>query len=363
MVAAGGHCLIAKRYSSATSGAARIVVVVLAWQRIRVLRARPPALVEGERAAVFVSALEQAEQLMRAAAEVGPAASPLLLFYAVGQAGRAVAAARLDDPWRLSGHGLKALTPADPSIELLRHVVKPEGTGISKGRRQSFAGVAEATGSAQLTSALELGAIWAAIPDLMPPLPQPPLDAENWIRPLRVFRPAVDAAHVMLADMRPFELLIDGLPPEANLDALYRCLGDYPAAEGAYMWHTPGMNEDSVVSQPSATGALPVFCWPDMPTNVHARAQRFEAIAPDYRRLGTHLLLPRAGAQDALSPLMLWWALLFGLSSIARYDPETWVAALAVNDSNLAVPIEAALDTALEVLPDLILDALTDTHR
>jgi hypothetical protein len=309
---------------------------------------------------VFVSALEQAEDLMHAAASVGAAASPLLLFYAVSQAGRAIAAARLDDPWRLSGHGLKAPAPADPSIDLLRRVVKPEGADTSKGRRQSFAGVAEATGTAQLTSALELGAMWAAIPDLIPPLPQPPLDGEHWIRPLRVFRPVVDAAHVRLADMRPFELLIDGLPSEADIDTLYRCLGDYPAAEGAYMWHTPGMSEDSVVSQPGATGALPVFCWPDVPTNVHARAQRFEAIAPDYRRLGTHLLLPRAGAQDALSPLMLWWALLFGLSSIARYDPETWVGALAVNDSDLAVPIEAALDIALEVLPDLILNALTE---
>jgi hypothetical protein len=334
---------------------------VLAWQRIRVLRARPPARIEDddERAAVFVSALEQAEQLMHAAASVGAAASPLLLFYAVSQAGRAIAAARLDDPWRLSGHGLKAPTPADISTGLLQRVVKPEGAGTSKGRRQSFAGVAEATDSAQLTSALELGAVWAAIPDLMPPLPQPLLDGENWIRPLRVFRPAVDAAHVRLADMRPFELLIDGLPPEADLDTLRRCLSYYPAAEGAYMWHTPGMSEDWVVCQPSGIGPLPVFCWPDVPTNVQTRAQRFEAIAPDYRRLGTHLLLPRAGAQDALSPLMLWWALLFGLSSIARYNPETWVGALAVNDSELAVPIEAALDTALDAVPDLILGALT----
>jgi hypothetical protein len=350
-----------QRYRNGTCATSpgRVVVGALAWQRIRGLRAQPPARVKGERARLFVSALEQAEQFMNAAADVGPAASPLLLFYALSQAGRAIAAACSDDPWRLSGHGLKAPAPADPSIDLLRRVVKPEGAGISKGRRQSFAGVAEATGSAHLTSALELGAIWAAIPDLMR-LPQPPLDGENWIRPLRVFRPVVDAAHVRLADMRPFELLIDGLPSETDLDTLYRCLGDYPTAEGAYMWHTPGMSEDSVISQPSAIGALPVFCWPDVPTNIHDRAQRFEAIAPDYRRLGTHLLLPRAGAQDALSPLMLWWALLFALSSIARYDPEAWIGALAVNDSNLAVPIEAALDTTLEALPELIFDALTN---
>jgi hypothetical protein len=298
---------------------------------------------------------------MHAAADVGPAASPLPLFYAVSQAGRAIAAARLDDLWRLSGHGLKSPAPSDPSIDLLHRLVKPEGTATSRGRRQSFAGVAEATNSAQLTSALELGAIWAAIPDLMPPLPQPPLDDDAWIRPLRVFRPMFDAAHMRLADMRPLELLIDGLPPEADLDMLHRRLGDYPTAEDAYMWHTQGMSGDLVITQPSAVGTLPVFCWRDVPTNVNARARQFEAIAPDYRRLGAHLLLPRAGTQDALSPLMLWWALLFGLSSIARYDPETWVRALAVNESEFAVPIEAALDAALEALPDLILGALTES--
>lgn len=340
----------------------RIVLGMLAWQQIRVLRARPPARIEDddERAAVFVSALEQAEELMHAAADIGPAASPLLLFYAVSQAGRAIAAARLDDPWRLSGHGLKAPAPADTSTGLLQRVVKPDGEASEK-RRPSFAGVADATGSGQLTAELELGAIWAAIPELMAPLPQLPLEAPTWKRPLRVFRPEVDAAHVRLADVRPLELLIAGLPPDADLGTLLVYLSDYPTAEGAYMWHTQGMREDSIVAQSGPEGHLPVFCWPDVPTDIRLRVLRLDAIAPDYRGLGTRLLLPRAGGKDALSPLMLWWTLLFGLSSIARYDPETWVDALAVNDSELAVPIEGALDAALEALPDLILDALTAT--
>jgi hypothetical protein len=326
-----------------------------------VFRARPPARIEGERAGVFVSALEQAEQLMRAAVEVGPAASPLLLFYAVSQAGRAIAAARLDDPWRLSGHGLKASAAADPSGGLLRRVVKPDSGQASRLRRQSFVGVAVATGSGQLTSGLELGAVWAAIPELMAPLPQPPLEDKTWRRPLRVFRPMFDPAHQMLADMRPLELLIDGLPPDTDRETLLQYLGDYPTAAGAYMWHLQGMSKDSLVTQPSPAGHLPVFCWPDVPTNIQVRARHLNAIAPDYGKLGTRLLLPRAGGKDALSPLLLWWVLLFGLSSITRYDPELWIAALDVNSSPLAVPIEAALTVALEALPELILDALTDS--
>ena len=44
---------------------------------------------------------------------------------------------------------------------------------------------------------------------------------------------------------------------------------------------------------------------------------------------------------------------------IARYDPEVWVNALNINDSRQAVPIESALEVALDVLPDLIFEALT----
>jgi hypothetical protein len=91
-----------------------------------------------------------------------------------------------------------------------------------------------------------------------------------------------------------------------------------------------------------------------------ASAQSLDTIAPDYRGRGTRLLLPRAGCTDELSPLMLWWALLFGLSSIAQYDPETWIGALAVNDSELAVPIEAALDAAVDALLDPIFGALAN---
>lgn len=57
---------------------------------------------------------------------------------------------------------------------------------------------------------------------------------------------------------------------------------------------------------------------------------------------------------------MLWWVLLYGLSSIARYDPELWVAVLDVDGSDQAVPIEDTLNEALDALPDLILAALAE---
>lgn len=82
----------------------------VAWQMLRTLRSSPPGNAQrGDRRQTFNAALEQAEQLFGAAANVGPAARPLLAFYGLSQAGRAVAAAALDvsnREYRLGGHGI-----------------------------------------------------------------------------------------------------------------------------------------------------------------------------------------------------------------------------------------------------------------
>jgi hypothetical protein len=137
---------------------------------------------------VFASALEQAEQLMRAAQDVGTAARPLPLFYALSQAGRAIAAARLPDPaWRLAGHGLSEPLAQPKSGDPLRRIIKPQpesSKNVAAGRRASFAGVADAVASEKLTGPIELGAVWAALPHLMPPEPQIPNLDPAWPRPV-----------------------------------------------------------------------------------------------------------------------------------------------------------------------------------
>ncbi len=68
----------------------------------------------------------------------------------------------------------------------------------------------------------------------------------------------------------------------------------------------------------------------------------------------------RPSADDiALSWLLTWWTLLFGLSMLARYEPVGWATALDVESSELAVPLEELLDIALELVPELIIDELT----
>lgn len=339
-----------------------------AWQSIRILRARPPAGVTDERQAVFVSALEQSEQLMRAAHDVGPAARPLPLFYALSQAGRAIAAAHLPDGgWRLAGHGLTC-RPPHGRTDLLRRVVGPQQASaktLALSRPSSFAGVSNAIGSQPLSGDIELGAVWFGVPDLVEPLPQMPDRDLTWRRPLRVFSPywdEDDANPAFFASQR-LELLVSGLPidPDANamLDAdplLAELIDHDPSSSGVHaVPPARGMTNVQRRWAPNRE-CLPTFCWPGVQALDEAALER---IAPDYRARGQRLMLPRLNGKDAPAPLMLWWLLLFGLSSVARYDPELWVAVLDVNTSEQAVPLEAALDEALDVLPELILTALT----
>ncbi|MFC4088598.1 YaaC family protein [Micromonospora sp. GCM10011541] len=65
------------------------------WSDLRATRHAPPggAGANPERRSTYVAALQQAEELFRATETSGPASSPLLLFYGLSQAGRALTAA------------------------------------------------------------------------------------------------------------------------------------------------------------------------------------------------------------------------------------------------------------------------------
>lgn len=89
----------------------------------------------------------------------------------------------------------------------------------------------------------------------------------------------------------------------------------------------------------------------------------FETIAhrqPD----GSCWLIPSIdGNGHVPHPLQAWWLVLFSLSTFARYQPAEWREALDVDRSQLAVPLEHALNVALTALPELIFQALLDLVR
>jgi hypothetical protein len=137
-------------------------VTYASWRAIQALRAAPTGTADRDRQRrrTFTAALNQAEELAEAASAVTYAVRPLLLFYSLSQAGRAIAAAHLKAKAELSGHGLSFT--CDP-IAILKSTVVPPGAQHARG---AFQDVATATGSLGLENPAELGALWAGNPDL-----------------------------------------------------------------------------------------------------------------------------------------------------------------------------------------------------
>lgn len=71
------------------------------------------------------------------------------------------------------------------------------------------------------------------------------------------------------------------------------------------------------------------------------------------------MAFPAAEGQPApLHPLMVWWAVLYALSMLTRYQPAEWTTLVDVNRSEQATAVEFVLDAALDVVPDLVDEAI-----
>jgi hypothetical protein len=73
-----------------------------------------------------------------------------------------------------------------------------------------------------------------------------------------------------------------------------------------------------------------------------------------------YIIRPRVGSRSIGPPseFLTLWALLFCLSQLARYHPDTWVGALDPDNSTAAVTLEHGMEVALERAPSLIAEAL-----
>lgn len=322
--------------------------------RIRSTRAAPPgrAGAVGARRRTYAAAVEQFEELMRAAEQVGAAARPLPLFYALSQAGRAVAAAHADEPWQLQGHGLQL---KDTGKQLLNRRVTPDSKPTAAFRR-----VAQATGSDVLEQPVTVSALCASLPELAT---VPQLCGAN-PRALCV-RPIAQSAGAVVTMSRDVDAYVVNLPAEIATatdpaTVLGEHLRQYPSAGGwalpEYLRRFPPMDR---------WGATAVLRWrvseDVQSSNETDRQSRMREVAPQYRHSDQQWCRPAVASGTVLSPLMTWWALLYALSMVARYEPDAWVGLLDVDESPLAVPLEGALEDALQVVPHLVLDALRAT--
>ena len=279
------------------------------------------------RRAAFSAAMQQFEELMSASAAVGHATRPITLYYAIVQAGLAVAAAHKTDPWSFSQHGLKL---QNARARLADISIGPEGIG-------AFQIVAQATNSPTLQMPVTVGALWSSLPDFefrKLPSSSAPI-ALGIYADIEPDGPSL--ATVIVADDNP--------GPEKFKEHLSDRLSAYPGIDGFTV--VEGSYDE--VRERRWTAQLR---W-DHEINL-------DEIAPAYRYNDNHFLRPSLDKQGKPppSPFMTWWAVLYAFSMLSRYYPREWAAALNIDKSEAAALLEYCLELALDVVPHLVMDAL-----
>ncbi|MFJ9634874.1 YaaC family protein [Streptomyces sp. NPDC101175] len=336
-----------------------------AWERLRASRSNPPAGADtAPRRKTYSAALEQAQQLFRAAAVVGPATSPVLAFYGLSQAGRAItsAARSLDgEDWRLKAHGIKTtgFHLPFPDIE-----IRTEASGT----RGSFVKVSEVLDSPVWEmDPLRLEDVW----DLLPSNLRYPLTTRDRLTPLCTVGDDIGVGtheHSLLSV--PVCDIPGRVIDAGTREALAAFLVSYPtvAQHESYVITTwrPGAPPDYTRYQHGGGELVMSWLMPEgVGTGFDGNATSAERVA-HLRSMtrgyaGSRYFLPVLGSMKReLHPLMAWWAVLFALSMLARYEPATWGTLINVDNSKYTVPIERLLERALNHLPVLIADAITE---
>lgn len=333
---------------------------VRSWSALRALRSSPPERASsGARRKTFSSALEQAEQLFDAAAAVGIATQPILAFYGLSQAGRAIAAAYADgDKWRLTGHGITSGETVEHRLPVADLTVRPEQGG-------SFGRIAEIL-SSRLPEQVRIGNLWP----LLTPTSRHPLPGSGDARFLTVHAETygwgtgiptvrIDRLPAALGEVgQEHRELLSGVGADwsAQADAVDKFLSRYPTLGERIPFRANGQpiglawNGDNTCSIN--------FRWPDQVVERFAGPHDFCLSIANMIRGGYQVHPSLDGGNLSVHPLTAWWAVLYRLSMLARYEPHAWELATDVSSSADAVPIEHLLETAFSTVPELIYHVL-----
>lgn len=305
--------------------------------------------------------------MFRAAEGVGTATRPLLVFYGLSQAGRAIAAAAsaitTADGWRLEGHGIRTVskTLSGPLPDVL--VASDKG-----GSRGSFVRLSEILDSplfADKVNPLALNALWDCLP-------------ENRVAPLRDTgtsrRTPLYVAHLSL-NREPHPLAsapVAYFPPwVVSSPEGGQTLVDYLAAFSdqvrefhsfVRVGHDPDAAPD-FSSHHDGWGELRMnWILPHQKSGTFAeRVKHLRSIGRTYD--GDIYFFPAvgdAGQGRGLHPLMSWWAVLHTLSMLARYQPAEWAEQIDVDGSSYAAPVESLLKRAMQVVPRLVRETIEE---
>jgi hypothetical protein len=134
--------------------------------------------------------------------------------------------------------------------------------------------------------------------------------------------------------------------------ASYPALGDVQSTgpDGRIDWV-----DDSALDLP----VVRVFWDARTPTAGQPTPSLADRVATWYR--GELFVFPALGENPKpLHPLLAWWAVLYTLSMLARYEPCAWQKRIDIDGSKEAAAIEHLLEAALDYLPALIRDTISE---
>jgi YaaC-like protein len=300
----------------------------------------------------FSAALQQFEEQMEAAKVVTSATRPINLYYGLVQAGLAITAAHTSGNWTFGKHGLKVL---DMRASLPEITIRDDGDG-------AFQYVAKATGSELITDTVTLGSLWKSLPDLcnleLDGATSPPaLGLIKRDRAEGLGHPQLGPGH-----FRGMLLVNSDLPEQADRENWFRTTtAAYPGLSNAKLWGDVDTAFEDI--RPGRFGVeigWPVPLGPEAENVTEDEVNTFfDRAAAQYRFNEDRYIRPALLAtQNAPSPLMTWWTLLYTFSMISRYQPVKWAEILDLDKSRSAAVVQYALQNAQHILPQLVLEAL-----
>lgn len=328
-----------------------------------------------QRRRTFSTSLDQAEELWQASELIRPNASPIVLFYSLTQAARALCAVRVPgDDWNaVPAHGLTLLAPdaqGDQAPPLEKITVKAKRKGFVQQ-------VAALLHSPVLEGAVTLRELLCSLPEHRELMLFDSVDA----RPLEVH----DSTSLSRSSSEPSNevvAVVEPLPPELvrsqETEAGYRemlpptlaevvsWLARYPMLAAAGSPSVVGYVNPMGLTRSPQFGVRLHWVLPEaIPVGQSSKWFRsIVDVVTDERGGAGHsgIAIPAvAGNAAALDPLIAWWIVLYTCSMLARYHPRSWVALLDVDSSTSAVALERVLELARAVVPGLLLDRLLET--
>lgn len=285
--------------------------------------------------------MKQAQQFFTTSESAGYEIKPILLYYGLNQAVRALAAMGIKQKqgWEFSSHGLTCKNiDQNPGLAGLEVVDSGQG---------AFQALGDLVGSPTLPERVEFGDIWCSLP-------------QGTHVPLVGSEDRWSAVHLHVTDAQSTD---DTVAWSGRLSNLPKCLGGVSKKEVELLlrehYAVVGRLGFGLSNPDSVHGTS----WDGISRRPIVKIIRADNRLPQRsfeRALGVHAALGYEtggregfwyipclrGNEQALHTLMTWFAVLHTLSLLARYKPASWTTMLDIDKSPDAPGIEYVLDEA-----------------